>query len=413
MLSVKRAVILSAIVLVIFFFTSHRRHDDGALDIASSIRGGKRPEVGDDHKVAGDKKGADSLSGSSLLKKPDDGTGKLVTQGKSNKTPRPRPGNMKNEPLRDQLAYQFPYDVSNKFPAFIWQTWKYTVANPRFRDSYRPLEASWTHHHPEFIHEVITDQVALHLIKHLYGSIPQVLDAFTSLPSPILKADFFRYLILFARGGIYSDIDTAALQPATKWIPQNFRMSSIGLIIGIEADPDRPDWKQWYSRRLQFCQWTIQSKPGHPVLREVIARITEKTLHMKKMGKLRKDQNSVIEFTGPAAWTDTIFAYFNDENYFVVEEENPVDWKNFTGMKEPRKLGDVVVLPVTSFSPGVGQFGAGEDDDPQAYVKHLFEGSWKPEVERHIGESEDDRANRLKGEAEQKAKLKELGINDM
>lgn len=216
----------------------------------------------------------------------------------------------------------------------------------------------------------------MHLIKHLYGSVPQVLEAFTSLPSPILKADFFRYLILLARGGIYSDIDTAALKPATKWIPSNFRMASIGLVIGIEADPTGEKWYENYSRRLQFCQWTIQSKPGHPVLREVVARIAEKTLAMKRKGTLRKDQKGVIEFTGPAIWTDTIFDYLNDENYFKVDKSNPVDYKNFTMMKNPKKIGDVVVLPVTSFSPGVGQFGAGEDDDPQAFVKHMFDGMY-------------------------------------
>ncbi|KAF3933659.1 hypothetical protein ABW20_dc0103938 [Dactylellina cionopaga] len=411
MLSVKRALILSAIVLVVFFFTSGRRLEgsDDTVELKTSIRGGTRPKLDENSAKASavpeETKKAKGIQGSSLLKKPDEATGKLITQAGSTSLRKTRPGNMKGEPLRDQLAYHFPYDVSNHFPAFIWQTWKYTVANPRFRDSYRPLEASWSQHHPEFIHEVITDQVALHLIKHLYGSVPQVLDAFTSLPSPILKADFFRYLILFARGGIYSDIDTAALKPATKWVPSNFRMSSIGLVIGIEADPDRQDWAKWYSRRIQFCQWTIQSKPGHPVLREVVARITEKALAMKKAGKLKKDQEGVIEFTGPAAWTDTVFAYFNDESYFVTEESNPVDWRNFTGMKEPRKLGDVVVLPITSFSPGIGHSGAGEDDDPQAYVKHLFEGTWKPETERHIGESDDDRKSRLKGEAEQNARL--------
>ncbi|KAK6359874.1 membrane-bound alpha-1,6- mannosyltransferase Initiation-specific [Orbilia brochopaga] len=401
MLSFKRALILSALVLTIFFFTSSRR-SEGSLDLKSHIRGGARPKIEEDVVVP-----------EASANKSEEPTEMLVTQGATTtprKNNRPRPSNMKEQPLREQLAFQFPYDVSNKFPAFIWQTWKYTVANPRFRDAYRPLEASWTTHHPDFIHEVITDQVALHLIKHLYGSVPQVLEAFTALPSAILKADFFRYLILLARGGIYSDIDTAALKPATHWIPQNFRMSSIGLVIGIEADPDRPDWAQWYSRRIQFCQWTIQSKPGHPVLREVVARITEKTLAMKRKGKLRMDRNGVIEFTGPAAWTDTVFAYFNDETYFKTDKNSLVDWRNFTGMKQPRKLGDVVVLPITSFSPGVGQFGAGEDDDPQAFVKHLFEGTWKPETERHIGENADDKKVRLKAEADERERLRKLGI---
>jgi hypothetical protein len=34
----------------------------------------------------------------------------------------------------------------------------------------------------------------------------------------------------------------------------------------------------------------------------------------------------------------------------------------------------VVVLPITSFSPGIETMGAGKDDDPMAFVKHHFEG---------------------------------------
>jgi alpha 1,6-mannosyltransferase len=278
-------------------------------------------------------------------------------------------------PLRDQLAYQFPYDVEMKFPAYIWQTWKYTPASGNFADRLRPAEASWTEKHPTFVHEVITDTVAVHLIRHLYASVPSVIEAYDALPMPILKADFFRYLVLLARGGIYSDIDTIALKPAIEWIPDEVPISSVGLVIGIEADPDRSDWASWYSRRVQFCQWTIQAKPGHPVLAAIVARITEETLQMKKAGTLKDLKKSVVEFTGPAVWTDTVMEFFNDKNYFdmSVSPAN-ITALTFTGMKQPKKIGDVVVLPITSFSPGVGQMGAEETDHPLAYVKHEFEG---------------------------------------
>ncbi|KAF2235973.1 glycosyltransferase family 32 protein [Viridothelium virens] len=297
-------------------------------------------------------------------------------------------GNVKAKPLREQLAYQFPYDPEGKFPAYIWQTWKYAPASGDFGESLRPSEASWSELHPNFVHEVITDNVAVHLMRHLYASVPTVLDAYNSLPLPVLKADFFRYLILLARGGIYSDIDTAALQSAVNWVPQEVPRSSYGLIIGIEADPDRPDWHEWYSRRIQFCQWTIQAKPGHPVLREIVAKITEDTLQMKREGTLTKDsKRSVMEFTGPGVWTDTVFDYFNDEEYFDMStSQGNITWEHFTGIKAAKKVGDVVVLPITSFSPGIQTMGAGEDDDPMAFVKHAFEGSWKPESERHIEE---------------------------
>lgn len=283
--------------------------------------------------------------------------------------------NLKAQPIRKQLEYAFPYDPEGKFPAYIWQTWKYTPASGEFDETFRPSEASWTELHPSFVHEVITDSVAVHLIRHFYASIPEVQEAYNSLPEPVLKADFFRYLILLARGGIYSDIDTTALKSAVEWVPAEVPRSTYGLVVGIEADPDRPDWHDWYSRRIQFCQWTIQSKPGHPVLRDVVASITEETLRRKKAGKLTKDHKGVVEFTGPALWTDAIFKFFNDPEYFDMStSKGNITWRDFTAISQSKKVGDVVVLPITSFSPGVGQMGAGDDDDPMAFVKHNFEG---------------------------------------
>ena len=318
---------------------------------------------------------------------------------------------MSRAPLKDKLAYQFPYDVESKFPAYIWQTWKYTPASGSFGESFRPAEASWSEKHPGFIHEVITDQVAVHLLRHLYTSVPEVLEAYHALPLPVLKADFFRYLILLARGGIYSDIDTHALKSAAEWLPESVPREAIGLVIGIEADPDREDWAEWYSRRIQFCQWTIQSKPGHPVLQEIVANITLETLKKKKSGELKAFKGSnVIEFTGPAVWTDTIFDYMNDEKYFdMTTGKGNITWRDFTGMKVPKRVGDVVILPITSFSPGVGQMGAEDYDHPMAYVKHEFEGkicfhlqiaqahnlgTWKPESERHIEPKKEEEQKR-------------------
>ncbi|PBP16393.1 glycosyltransferase sugar-binding region containing DXD domain-containing protein [Diplocarpon rosae] len=287
---------------------------------------------------------------------------------------------MSRATLAEKLAYQFPYDVESKFPAYIWQTWKWTPSSGEFGENLRPAEASWTEKHPGFVHEVITDQVAVHLLRHLYAAVPEVLQAYTALPMPVLKADFFRYLILLARGGIYSDIDTEALKSASEWLPDSVPRDAVGLVVGIEADPDREDWAQWYSRRIQFCQWTIQSKPGHPVLRNIVANITEETIKKQKLGALKElHDDKVIEYTGPGVWTDILFDFFNDKKYYDMSasREN-ITWKEFAGITAPKRVGDVVVLPITSFSPGVQQMGAEDYDHPMAFVKHGFEGEISP-----------------------------------
>ncbi|KAK0387660.1 hypothetical protein NLU13_3905 [Sarocladium strictum] len=366
MLNSRRALVAAAFILTVFFLISrsHRQPQPFASPNSSL---NTNPTSNHIHDVASPGSGDGTVfKERHALQKPMRDSSKLTTY--------------------DRLAYAYPYDVDSKFPAYIWQTWKQKPDAPDF--AFKEEEKSWTDQHPGFVHEVITDDVAVTLLTLLYASVPEVLDAYHALPLPVQKADFFRYLILFARGGIYSDIDTFAIRSAVEWLPAEIPRETVGLVIGIEADPDRPDWAQWYSRRIQFCQWTIQSKPGHPVLRDIITRITNATLTLQKSGQLASiGQEGVIELTGPAIWTDVIFDYFNDPRFFKTEaSKQPIDYKQFTGMETRKRVGDVAVLPITSFSPGVEQMGSKADDDPMAFVKHYFEGTWKPESLRHIGE---------------------------
>ncbi|ELR04913.1 membrane-bound alpha-1,6- mannosyltransferase Initiation-specific [Pseudogymnoascus destructans] len=370
MLTFRRAVAAAALILTILYLFTHTHSDTSLLPLSSAAA---EKQHGTEHASTTASHPKDDISkpsqASSNSKKP------------SSQRPLVDPSTLS---LPDKLAYHFPYDLPTKFPAYIWQTWKHTPASGNFAETLRPAEASWSEKHPGFVHEVVTDAVALHLLRYLYAALPEVLQAYEALPLPILKADFFRYLILLARGGIYTDIDTHALRSALDWIPASVPHEAVGLVVGIEVDAtDREDWAEWYSRRIQLCQWTIQAKPGHPVLRSIVARITAETLRRQKAGALHVSDDKVVEFTGPAVWTDAVFDFFNDEKYF--EGVRNITWRDFTGMKGPKKVGDVVVLPITSFSPGVQTMGSGEYDDPMAYVKHEFEGSWKPENLRHIG----------------------------
>ncbi|KAH0544634.1 hypothetical protein FGG08_001284 [Glutinoglossum americanum] len=372
-----RKALLASLFVLTFIYLLRSSHEPSPLDLQLSQD--FPPELKNDNQnAASTETRQDGYAAMGPTSKPATPSGSSIARiarpgsGMKGSSGQQALSNEDNKSLRARLAYQYPYDLEGKFPAYVWQTWKTTPASGDFPEHYRAGEASWTGKHPGFIHEVITDQVAVHLIKHLYASTPEVIEAYDSLRLPVLKADFFRYLILLARGGIYSDIDTTALQSAVDWVPERIPLSSIGLVVGIEADPDREDWHQWYSRRIQFCQWTIQAKPGHPVLRDTVAHITEEALKRKRE---KMTNEAVIEFTGPALWTDKIFEYLNNEQYFDMStSKGNITWREFTNMKDIRKVGDVVILPITSFSPGVGQMGAGEPDDPLAFVQHDFDG---------------------------------------
>jgi alpha 1,6-mannosyltransferase len=154
-------------------------------------------------------------------------------------------------------------------------------------------------------------------------------------------------------------------------------MDAYGLVVGIEADPNRPDWRDWYARRVQFCQWTIASKPGHPALVSIVAAITEETLIRAARNELDADHMKIVmEFTGPGIWTDAIYDYFNDPDSlgYVVSKAGNLTWEDLTGLTDRTKVADVVILPITSFSPDVGHMGSKSSGDPLAFVSHAFEG---------------------------------------
>lgn len=280
--------------------------------------------------------------------------------------------------LREQLAFLFPYDPEKKFPAYIWQTWKYGLNDDRFGDKFREGESAWVGKNPGFVHELFNDDTANAMVHHLYMHLPNVVRAYEILPTVALKMDFFRYLILLAKGGVYADVDTNPLQSVPNWIPENVSPSEIGLIVGIESDPESAEWKKEYHRRLQFGQWVLQAKPGHPILRDVVARITEQTLLKADQGKLWVDVNdriSLMQWTGTGIWTDVVFTYFND--YVQSGIFSKVTWRDFTHLQVPKLVSDVLVLPITGFSPGIGKMGAQDESHPLAFVKHYFEGIYK------------------------------------
>lgn len=292
--------------------------------------------------------------------------------------------------LRDKLVYLYPYDAQVKFPAYIWQSWKHGLNDERFDAKYREGESQWAYKNPGFVHELFNDDTSHTIIRYLYNNIPEVIEAYESLPEVILRMDFFRYLILFARGGVYADIDTYPLQPVPNWIPENVSPSELGLIISIETDSNSPNWRQEVHRRLQFGQFVIQAKPGHPILREIIAQITENTLQRKKANqdpaadekdKLRLHGSSnqkslqILQWTGSGVWTDVVMNYFND--YIKSSIFQQITWKDFHELKVPKLVSDILVLPMSSFASDIDIPEDGKIDDPLAFVKHYSAKIWK------------------------------------
>ncbi|WVW84759.1 hypothetical protein I302_106794 [Kwoniella bestiolae CBS 10118] len=215
----------------------------------------------------------------------------------------------------------------------------------------------------------------------------------------VVRSDLFRYLVLLLNGGIYTDTDTACVLPVSQWgknadhhrstnplleaLPQLLSLSSShpdipdtddspSLIIALENDSPSSgsDWRaETFVRGIQVVQWTIASRKGHPVFLDVVGHALDKVRELREVeerGWEVGDEQDILEWSGPGAFTDAVFRYLLIRYGF-----HP---KQASGLDKPLRVGDVLIMPVHSFRADASE---GYQGDEKA-VWHGFFGRWKP-----------------------------------
>jgi mannosyltransferase OCH1-like enzyme len=117
----------------------------------------------------------------------------------------------------------------------------------------------------------------------------EVLAAYKKIDIGAAKADFFRYCILYKKGGIYLDIDAYVLKPLDKFI----KPDDVAL-ISREGHPG------------MFVQWALIYEAGHPFLKDTIEHVLENI-------RYNKYPNDVHQMTGPTAYSTIINHYVDNK----------------------------------------------------------------------------------------------------
>lgn len=111
-----------------------------------------------------------------------------------------------------------------RFPRKIWQTWKTDPYSFEERDF--NTAKTWTVRNPEYRYEVLTDNNDLAYVEDKFGpngfDRSDIVDMYRTVNATIIKADLLRYLIMYAEGGVYADIDVEDLRPVHKFIPERY-----------------------------------------------------------------------------------------------------------------------------------------------------------------------------------------------
>ncbi|KAI1336339.1 glycosyltransferase family 32 protein [Xylariaceae sp. FL0016] len=269
-----------------------------------------------------------------------------------------------------------------KFPRKLWQTWKIDPLSFAERDL--TTARSWTTKNPSYRYEVLTDSNDLTYIQQQYGAEGlnrlDLIELYQSVNATIVKADLLRYLVMYAEGGIYADIDVEALRPASRFIPDRYDEKDIDMVIGVEIDqPQFQDHQVLGKKSQSFCQWTFMAKPRLPVMLKLVEGIKEWLTAVARKQNVPIDSvvldfDDVISGTGPSAFTAALLADMNART--SATGPSPITWANtFHDLYESKLVSRVLVLDVESFAAGQGHSDSGNHNARGALVKHHYHAS--------------------------------------
>ncbi|KUI72566.1 Initiation-specific alpha-1,6-mannosyltransferase [Cytospora mali] len=270
----------------------------------------------------------------------------------------------------------------------------------------RACAEPWITTNPGWAHTLHTDTTAVAFAERHWGSSSNnnnnddgsdgnLARALGELRNVGIRADLIRYLLLGAEGGMYTDLDTVPLRQIDAWLPWGEYLDrGARLVVGVEwdelatsdgseGDSDHGGRPKGVLHEVQFCQWTIVSlEAGHPVFKTMIDRALallgehRAFWGARTLGQVVFSEQEVLNITGPAAWTEVVLGHMRS-----VDPDGLLGGlRGLSRLREPRLVGDVLVLPVDAFASGMAHSGSTREEDgvpEMAMVKHLFRGSWR------------------------------------
>ncbi len=165
---------------------------------------------------------------------------------------------------------------------------------------------------PTWSYELYDDDDMVRIVGELYG--PRVLDYYERINPKYgaARADLFRYLLIYAKGGVYLDIKGSLDKP----LDEVLREDDVYLLSRWRNRKGEL-YEGWGThQKLQkiggqeFQQWHLIAAPGHPFLRKVIENVLENIdAYHPIVGDTGKA--GVLALTGPIAYTLAITPLIN------------------------------------------------------------------------------------------------------
>jgi mannosyltransferase OCH1-like enzyme len=237
----------------------------------------------------------------------------------------------------------------NSIPLNIYQTHKslvYVKNNPKINKalgSWKKVAEynNWQHHFYD------NSMCNAFIKNHMPDEVQR---AYFSLPLPVMRADLWRYCIIWKYGGIYADADTEFIAPH-HFLSKIFPFHLNNHMTQLYTVPENS---------THLCQWIFAAPKESPLLWKIIQLSVNRILNEQMIG-----QHFVHYFTGPGVFTDAILN--------SLEIPSTID-KNTLATENVFKTTPLCVVPAQPFH--------------SKFVRHYFTGKspngWCKEREKYI-----------------------------
>lgn len=188
-------------------------------------------------------------------------------------------------------------------PKYIYQTCENINTLPeQFKNNINYIKRM----NQDWEHVLYDDNMIIDFIQQNYGT--KMLNIYKKINPNYgpARADLFRYLLMYKKGGVYLDIKSAMSKPLNEIIKEEtFYVSH---------------WKERYKSDIfpdkgEFQNWWIITPPNHPILKHVINKvISEINKCNHKTGK-----PGVLHTTGPIIYTKAILEILNKYNHKIYD----------------------------------------------------------------------------------------------
>ena len=164
---------------------------------------------------------------------------------------------------------------------------------------------------PDYTYSLYDDQDVIAFLEKEFP--PRFVNAYKRLTIGAAKADFFRYAIVYKKGGVYLDVDSGMTKPLKSLIKQDD--------VAIISRERHPQF---------FVQWALISDKNHPFLEKTLEMIVDNIEN-------HRFPHDVHQTTGPSAYTLAINQCLQNNSEIPHRIFDGIEFRGF--LKFKYKLG--------------------------------------------------------------------------